>query len=142
MKYTLIIKTPAYIKNVAGLPIYCNSTGKIKVITVFHKKFVTTAIDTAFPLTSRGKISEIKSHEIGPKPTWYPPIYTNRAVRMTVFWGVMPSAPQHVHDASRNPGERVKEEGGGRENKRREKRFRKEDEKEDTAKVDVLITLP
>jgi hypothetical protein len=60
-------------------------------------------MDTAFPLTSRGNISEIKSQEIGPKPTWYPPMYTNKEIRIIVFCAVIPFTPQHVHEASSNP---------------------------------------
>ena len=51
-----------------------SSTGKKKVMMVFQKKLVTTASDTAFPRTSNGNISEIMSQEMGPNPTWYPPM--------------------------------------------------------------------
>ena len=56
-------------KDPESLTRYSNSTGKRKVVTVFQKKFVTTAIVIALPLTSRGNISDIKSQDIGPKPT-------------------------------------------------------------------------
>lgn len=70
---------------------------------MFQKKFVTTARETALPLTSKGNISEMSSHDIGPKPIWYPPIYTNKERRMTIFCGVRPVVPQHTHPMSGNP---------------------------------------
>jgi hypothetical protein len=46
-----------------------NSTGNKKAMTALQKKLVTTAMETAFPRTFRGKISEISSQEMGPNPT-------------------------------------------------------------------------
>ena len=64
---------------------------------------MTTARETALPLTSKGNISEMSSQDIGPKPIWYPPMYTNKERRMTIFCGVRPVVPQHTHPMSGNP---------------------------------------
>jgi hypothetical protein len=50
-------------------PMVSNSTGNKKAMTALQKKLVTTAMETAFPRTFRGKISEISSQEMGPNPT-------------------------------------------------------------------------
>lgn len=62
--------SPAYMPNTPGGVNTSRSPSRVKVITRFAKKFIRTAMDIAGPRTRSGKISEINSQTMGPKPIW------------------------------------------------------------------------